>query len=425
MQARTYYPRCRVVLELLLEDFADGASSELHHVDLVPRSVLVRRNSHREADTFRVELDYRDFPFDPRALRQVRVAVSLGHVSGPDSELGEEDLVCLGLVDEPESQLSEGGERVQLEGRDFTGLLLDHTWGGAALDVQRPLSAVVDSLLEATPGAAGLLREYTNGADALVLADILGRTKWAPASEQDDAWTVLADLVAVAGLYPVVELDTLHIRKAGQYQRRSVSMRYGANLSRLTFRRRFNGHQTRQVRVVSWDEVAGESRAATWPREPVVLRQKIGADGRVSTDKAPVIDYFVTGSYGTDELELVAESIYEEAARQQVQGSLETHDLTDLEGAEDLSKVANGDQVVVRLGKAFTSSVEHLRHHEAVDALTRGSDAMIPSVAEALVTAMELAESEAVAFYIERATHRWSREDGYSLEATFINFVGG
>jgi len=421
-----YYPRCLVVLDVLLEDYADGAPTDTKQIIAVPRKVTIHRNNHREADTAMVELDHRDLPLDPRAIRQARVGVYLADVGDPEVSLTHRDtdkLAFVGLVDEVEAERSDDGSRVRIEARDYTCLFLDHTWSGGSIAIDVPLMEVVDDILRATPGADGVYQEYAQGTAELVLSDVVGKTKWAP-RDGDDAWTVLVELCGLVGLVPAFKLDTLFIQTASQVSDTTAGFRWGRDLSRLRMRRKYNEWRTKQVKVICWDEQARESREATYPAEPVVLRQKMGADGKVTTENAPLVSHYVTGSYSTDRLEALARAIYDEGARQQVEGELETREMRDHFDQVDVPRLANGDTVNLRLDNTLRRTIQAMSHGEAVAWLTSGPRGLDSMVAEALVTAVERADQVAVTFYVSKATHRWSADDGYTAELRFINFVG-
>ena len=156
-----FYPRCDVVLEILLEDFADGDGETVLDIVTVPRSATWIRDHQRSADTFELELDYRDLPIDPRLARAIRVSILCADVGAPDARLDPDNdnhRAFLGFVDQPETLLDDSGERVRLEGRDYTALFLDTTWSGEHTRHQPP---GLEELINADPphrrpGTAGM-----------------------------------------------------------------------------------------------------------------------------------------------------------------------------------------------------------------------------------------------------------------------------
>lgn len=434
---RTYYPRCGVIFDLLLEDFGSGATGAVHTLEVVPREVAITRNDHRTADTCRIEVDFKDFPFDPRTIRSARVRVLLGDLAQPDRELAaDEDKVraFIGFVDVPETRLSDAGESVTIECRDFTSVFLDHRWT-ESIDLTGPLTAVIERFVGSVPGCDGLLVGYSDGTSTLVLADALGKTRWAPQAN-DDAWTVLVDLLGRVGLIPVFEGDLLLILTARDFgvDRRTflatnafsaprAAFLYGSNLTRLEFRRNLNLGRTHQVKVVAWDEATRTSREVLYPTEPTVTKRRVTTSGKVTNTTAPIRPFYVSGAYTEAGLRELAERIYTESARLEVEGTLETREMVDLEHGQALPLLGNGARVTVALGTSLLSNIAGLSEGEATRLLV--ANGVQTSVASALVAAFKRANRLAVEFYARRVVHHWHRDDGYRLELDFINYVGG
>jgi hypothetical protein len=428
MAGRIYYPRCRVVLDVVLEDFAGGADDSIHIIEAYPLEVEIQRNDHRQADTAAIELDYRNMPIDPRTLRAVRVIVLMGTVDEPTEQLSadnEAHRAFLGFVDEPRIKLSDDGDRVMLEARDATALFLDYDWPAAtAIDINRYLEAVVWDVLDMVPGASGLqehIRWSDNGIRTYNLADLIGRTRWTP-QPGDDAWTVLVELCGLAGLIPTINLDTLEILSAVDVRTRSARFVYGENIASLEYGRRMYEARTAQIVIRAWDEQNRTLTEATYPATQAAQRTKIGINGKATRQSSPAVPYYVTGSYSQSDLEALAESLYEQAAKRQIEGEIETKDLRDLQSTTDLWLMSNGDEVQVSLGRGEAEALEGLAHSEAVAWLVQRGG-WSESVAETYVAAFDNAESLATTFYVRRASHRWSHTDGYSCRLEFVNYV--
>ena len=421
-----FHPRCQVVLEVLLEDFSGGTSSDLLQIIATPTRADWTRDHHRSADTISMELAYADLPLDPRSVRAIRVLLLCADVGAPDGQLdpdNEDHRVFYGYIDEPETTLEGGGETVRLQGRDLTALFLDHRYTGGAIDLAQPLSDIVAAILADTPGAENMPVVFDDGAASLVLADYAaGKTAWSPQAD-DDAWTVLVELCGRVGLLPSVVLDTVEIRGVANFGREVVSFLYGRDIERLIYRRRFNEARSAQVRVVCWDPSARTVTEAVYPPEPIVLRRRIRAGGKESVETAPEIRHPLQGSHTQERLDVIAEGLYEEAARQQIEGALTTRELADTDGTP-LPRLGNGDQLQVRLG-ANLPNLAGLSQSEAVTLLTGARWGLSAAVAEALIEVWTQADSLASVFYIKEARHRWSISDGYSVEIGFINYIVG
>lgn len=426
--AQVYYPRCRVAIQALLEDFVGGGTSEVIAFEVVPRRCSVRRNDHRTADEVRLELDYRDFPLDPRTLRSVLVAVGMADVNDPSTELDLSDTstrVFIGYIDEPESVLDGDGDTVKMSGRDYSGLLLDHTWRDGAIDISRGLGDVLASILEAVPGAEQIAIEFSQGANEVDLSTRIGRTLWTP-QPKDDAWTIIVEMCLCAGLIATIELDTLVVRTSAEFGTTRAAFVYGENLERLTFKRNFVEARSMQLRVIAWDEASRTSTEATYPTTPIVLRKRVLASGQVRQDAAPIITFTVAGTWTQGDLLDLAQSLYEEAAREQVEGELETREMVDAGGTVALPLLANGDAITVELGRSDDiTTILGMSEGEAVTFLTSAPRNMDPTVAAALVASWTDAGALASTFYVKEAAHTWSRDDGYKLRVRFLNYLSG
>lgn len=425
MAARTYYPRCRVVLDVLLEDYDDGTTGESFTYEATPRRADWTRNDLRTADEFKIELDYRDFPLDPRTVRAIGVAIYCGDIGDPDAvlDLNDETVqVFFGSVDEPQAALSEGGETVTLDGRDHTAIFLGQEWSGGAIDIDRPLIDVIEEVRDAAPGGDDLEVDMDLAAYSVNLATLTGKTKWSPQGK-DDTWTVLVELCGLAGLIPVVELDTLRVVAPGDLTAQQAAFLYGENVERLEFRRRLTERHSQRVQLTCWDPQARESRQVLYPAEPLVTRRRLTPKGKVVTDPESVIAWTVQGSYTEDQLKELAQAYFEEMALPDVQGVLETKDLTDLDQATALPRLANGDTVTVQLG-AIRADISDLSEGEAVTLLSSGAEAMPEAAAQALVSAWGQAQDLGATFYVRAVRHSWSRESGYSAEIEFESQSG-
>jgi hypothetical protein len=419
------YPRALIELDVLFDDLGAGNSEEMKSFLVIPRDVEIERNHHREADTFKATLDWLDFPIDPRTARSIRVVVWMGDVGSPEAELtleSERFQAFVGYVDEPETSLEDGGETVHLGGRDYTCLFLDHVWSGRSINITVPLQQVVSDIIGEVPGAQGIFVEFADGSELVRVSEALGKTKYTPQAK-DDAWTVLVEICGFVGLIPVIDLDRLVIRTPRQVEQRSMVAMYGRDLSRLVFRRKFNEVRTQQVVVRCWDAQNAVSRLAKYPPTPIITRKKVGANGKVTTETAPQISWYVQGAFSEAQLSEIAQAIYEDVARDQVDGTLETAEMRDANGTE-LWLLANGDRVDVRLGAGDYASILAMSDSEALASLTSGPRGMKPDVAKALIAAQRRAEKLATLFYVRRARHSWSRDDGYKLVVDFATYVG-
>lgn len=419
MRTAIYHPRARVMLEVLLEGRSDTIK-----LDVEPREIEVVRNAPREADTCRVVLDYRHLPLDPRSIRGILIGAFLGDVGEASAELATDSTTraFIGPADSPSAELAEDGETVTLEGRDYTALFLDQPWT-RSIDLRgKTLRQVVEEIVAEVPGASGLTLAFTGEAESVRPMDLLGRKTWSP-QDHDDAWTVLTQICGHAGYLPVVELDTLWITTLAELGTHEAFLLYGEDVDRLAYRRQAREVTTGQIKVVCWDDFARETRTATYPATPAATRVALGPSG-AETAAGRVIEHYVSGTFTQQDLDRLAEAIYTEAVRSQLDGEIETREMRDLDERTDLWHLTAGDLVHLTLGKDDPGIVSGMSHGEAVAYLSAPPRGLDRQVADAVVTAWEHAEASASMFLVRRAAHRWQVDDGYSLSVEFQSFIG-
>jgi len=422
------YPRCKVALTVLDEDW-DAGTAVTHTIMVTPREVEWERNDARTADTARIVLDYKDFPMDPRIVRSCQVRILCGNAPTWDGALTEADAVWFGFLDAPESARDETGATVTLECRDNTALFIDHIWQDGLIDISKGLGDVIAGIVALVPSADGLTVGYSVGVNAAVLATKAGKTKFAP-QKNDNAWTVITELCDIVGLVPVVQMDMLLILNSDDFgvdratflasdvlTPQTAAFVYGENLSRLVLRRSFKQARQRQIEVRCWDPAKGVATIARYPVAAIVTSKKVSAAGKVTTEQAPILPYFVTGSHTPSDLAALAENIWKQAAREEIEVTATTKEMN--------PQLGNGARVTVTVSPSLVTDVAGLSPGEALAKLTTGPRALAPDVAQAFVSGAQTAGNLAVDFYARNIKHKWSREQGYSCEMTLINYLGG
>lgn len=422
------YPRAYVTLTTLDEDWGAGTATD-HTFGVDPREVEIERNDSRTADTCKVTLDMRDFPMDPRTVRSCAVTVFLANVATPTALPTDDDGAFFGFLDAPESTRNEYGASVALECRDCTGLFIDHQWSGGMIDVSKPLGDVIAGILAEVPGADGIRVGFSDGANNAIVAQSIGRSKFAP-QKDDSAWTVLTEICGKVGLIPVFELNLLLILDPSDFgvsrqtflatdelEPTREAFTYGVDLADLTIRRSFREARQTQIEIRCWDPVARKATTARYPTAPVTTRKRVGADNKITTYAAPILPYYVTGTYTGPDLAALAERIYTQAAREEIEITASTRRM--------VPQLGNGARVTITISPDLTTDIAGLSPGEAIAALTTGPRALAADVAQAFVGGAQMANNLAVEFYARSVKHRWSREDGYTCEMTLINLLGG
>lgn len=450
-----FYPRCVVRLSVLLDDHVPGIPTPVQllknyaQFTAIPRSVEVQRNSSRKADTASVTLDYRDFPLDPRLIRDITVSIHLESVLDPELPLVPTplNLRFYGRVDVPRVSLSSSGQTVRLECRDFTGIWLDKKWPGKnaatglytnPCPVGTTLQMMVEAMrLQVTPNT--LPAVFLNSAglpDPSIAATdmhrLIGRDFFV-SKEDDNAWGVLSAICDKLGLVPCWNLGTLEIRSPTLSSVRNAVMVYGQNVERLEFERDLRQNQGKQVVIRCYNEVLGQVLTAIWPLPvspdySLVARLNPGPTEGSEKPKTTIeqVQYSVTGPYDPATLQVLARRVWTEMRQNQLAGELETRDMTDLIGF-DLLPLANGDRLTCQLGTEDQAAISHMSPAEAIAFLSDPTrpNFLSPAAAEALVSAWTVAQSLNITFYVLEAHHSWDCDDGYRLRVRFRDFVLG
>lgn len=426
---KVYHPRAVVLVSAILDDHIPGSPGIPATWPMIPRSVTWTNTSARKANSASVELDFRDFPLDPRMLKDVLVTIHAEDALDPSLPLIPTPLNkrFVGLVDKPETKMDDGGEVVSFDCRDYTGIWLDTKMPTAPpISLLLPLSAIVEAIkllvtpllppvLFLDPAAAALVPGVTKGKTLLTVG------------KGDTAWDVLTKLCALYALVPVFDVDVLTIRSATRFGINRRKLVYGQNVESLSFRRDLTSEPaTKKVVVNCWNPVLGIPVQGFYPA--VVVRTKMKTKGipQVSLDE---VTYNVHGNYSIAELILIAKRIYDEQATQEVEGELTTKEMADSTFPLGLGLLglSNGDTLDVRLGRDLHSSIAGMSPPEAIAFLSNPlkTNSLNPVAAAALVQAWTTAGVLAVSFYVREAVHTWDRDGGYNLNVSFINFLLG
>ncbi|MEQ1494499.1 MAG: hypothetical protein ABL912_01895 [Novosphingobium sp.] len=436
LPARVFYPRATVIMSCLFDDQVGGVAPATFQV--IPRSVEVFRNSARKADTCRLEIDYRDFPLDPRTLQDVQISVHMESVRDPSLPVTPTLLNrrFVGLVDEPHSELGRDKQVVSIEARDFTGIWLDFKWGAtnpagtsvlAPTAIPTPPGSTLQTAVEymrtkvtpLTPPAV-FTDPVAAGTDVSLRT---GRSFFTAQNDDESAWDVLCALCDLFGLVPVYDQDILTIRTPTEPGANIINLEYGVAVERLEFYRNLKQNKEKQVKIVAWNPVTGIPLEAVYP--PIASVLALNEKGKLKPTTKQV-QYNVEGLYDPATLALLAQRVYTEITQNVVMGELETRELRD-PLQQPLMSASNGDILFCRLGTADQGSIASMSPAEQYAFLSdpTRTNSLNPAAAQALVQSWNAAQRLSSKFYILEAVHKWDREDGYRLTIRFRDFILG
>jgi hypothetical protein len=234
---------------------------------VVPISAQHHRNGVRQADTLSMTLQFRDFPFDPRAIRSLAVKYFLGCVTAEDQERGARGEVradatvggdSLSYATVPDSYTDPFGRRrtnqrfsgfadlgkvrlddssgtYSFEFTDNTALLIDQEAPPRlTMSPKLPVDKAIAEYLACFPQFRGLAVEYrpaTDDSKKPALGKVIAKTAKAtkdggptPAATKLSVWDYLTDVVGSVGHVVRVVDTTIVVQRArtlygGKYSR--------------------------------------------------------------------------------------------------------------------------------------------------------------------------------------------------------------
>src|SRR3990167_1863 len=452
---------------------------------VLPQSCSVERNGIRAADTFKVELPFHDFPFDPRLVRAIGVEVYVGAVSADDFGEGKEGaewdgeplaLVpdsagegqsnrrIIGFVDSLAGDWGDGLATVVMEGRALTGLLIDASLPPLVqADPTAPLTEIFSQVLVTLPAAGGLtVRMFPRGTEAprLMRGEQSvqrhmrrrgGREARVPTQgkqEKVSYWDYLTDLAGLAGFVCYVDgTEVLVARSRTIYGSRDPvrdgvaflprvvegetlavrRMVWGRNVAKMGVERKYEVQKVGTVEVRCYDPQTRRVLIERFPPASAVNQTPPGQSG--GDEKITVVR--VDGVRDPAQLRRMAQSYYEQVGRQESAFTLETKALVSYCSEDDeastfpdLLDLRSGDPLQLRMARQ--EDFDTLTQLEALDAAGRGSPNQGPGVPPRL--APQDAELHAAAgfqdvFRVRDATIDFSRDTGVGIKMGLMNYV--
>ncbi len=452
-----YYPQAVAALEIILEDFGAGSNAALQNAYEVlaqPRDVRVAINSYTEADTFEVKFDYRSFPFDPRSIRSCQISIHMEDVAQNQSgavpgllKPTTENVVLKGFVDDEQMQLDDSTRTVTFKGRDFTSVYLDTKWPGTILDLKAPVDKVLTSIISRLKQTGDIVVENRTGETRLPIlgqfypdyGQLSGKRN---ASRSETYWDVIQDVVSKAGLIAYIEVDKLVITKPRTLYdpAKAVRLIYGNNIKRLELSRRMG--KQKGFNLVVRSVIGKKVIAAYIPRESttldirgkdVTIPRQITTGAAVNKNEpeaiAPFLSFSVANVRDKSHLIAIGEKIFEEIARQQLEGRLSTNEMlsrtvgTGRQGDRgelfDMLKLRNGSPLRVEIRHDDLEGIlkEATPAARTAYLVQRGYSERVASIMAATLGKFD------TPFYCRAVEFSLSAENGFSADVEFINFI--
>lgn len=436
---------------------------KVSQLKILARSLTVEINDYREADTFKAQIDYKSFPFDPRCIRSCKVSIYMEDrkriFSGKKLDLlepSQDNVVFVGFADEESIIFDETSRTVSIEGRDQTSLFIDQKYLGPPIALTKPVDDIIRDMVSSQESTKKI--EVINNTDgelpilANLAPDLSTTTSVLNGSKNGTYWDMIQEIVERAGLICYIDIDKLIITKPRNlYKKQNVkNFIYGKNLSKLEMKRKLGRHKGFNVLVRSVNvldktvieaKIPFDSKRSDLGGGKEVTIIQLDKDGKkIEPEKAaPYINFNVSDISNKDKLIEVGESIFEEMSRQQMEGSLSTKEMmipespyrNDLKEEKyipyasrysipvEFSKIRNGSAIQIFIDQDDLEMVKTLSSIEQKKAyLIRQK--FESQVAEALAESLN---RTSYVFYVKSVTFKIDNREGFSMDIEFINFI--
>jgi hypothetical protein len=457
-----YYPQGAVLLRVRWEDFGTKLPvlQEIQDLRVSCRSLTVERNDYREADTFKAQIDYKAFPFDPRTIRSCGISIFMEDrkkVFNEDNSLAliepsDENKVFIGFVDEGSINFDDSTRTVSLEGRDFTALFLDtKRINSDPISLSRPIDELIKSLIDEQEATKEIKIDNRTGESKLptlsaLAPDFNEATSVKNQKRRETYWDIIQDIVGRTGLVGFIEMDKFVITKPKNiYEKKEIKhFIYGGNIKELSFTRKLGRAKDFNVAVKSVNLGEKKVETALIPKEAItpqfianfgnteVRITQMDKDGKRIKDAdgldgkpADYMTFLVKDVKSKNALIQIGESIFEEISRQQIEGSLQTYEMEIPEELDTgtspikFSKIRNGTAIRVFLSQDELEAINSDSDTPQKQAflIRRGYPA---DLAKAFAESLNRINT---AFYVKGVTFEMDQENGFSMKIDFINFI--
>lgn len=450
-----FYPQAALILSVSWEDFKSTSEAKKAKTATFPvlaKRVTVSINDYTSADTFSAEIDYHDFPFDPRCIRSIACSVfmedmkSLTDSAGKPTKIvpSSKNVVFQGFADEESISLDESDMTVKFEGRDYTGLLIDAPYPEATVPLTTPLDLIIQQMLLTLKSTSNLKVDNRTSASLPNLGkfapDYTANAQKKNVKRKESYWEVIQDLVSRAGLIAFIEIDKLVISKPRNVFSRSTGYEfiYGKNLKSLEFKRKLGRQKGMNILVRSLNLESKEVLEAkipeeateTWcaelgiKREPIQI-EKIDSKGQKEVQVAPYTAFRIKDVHSKEQLVKIGEGLFEEIGRQQIEGSLATQDMVSLQGTAgsakqfDITKIRNGTPVRIEIDLQDLKELARMERTQVRASYLRRKG-YLPRVADALAQSLGHFDTT---FYTKSVDFTVDRQEGFNMKLDFVNFI--
>jgi hypothetical protein len=295
-------------MTVILDGFQTGPGSKDQPavIHVLPKTATIHRNGYQQADSWELEFDYMDLPFDPQlvsagsieiylydanglnaetAMLSRQFAQTSSAIRGPDStdiaavdigvaakdaftEHNKPDIA--GLFDDHSFEFDDSGKWVTLQGQDFTALLIGEQWkphpNGRArrIPVGQRLDRWAMAILSEgdTAGHLGVVIKDVDPSKLPIVgaAEVANHARGIPVQQNTSYWDVIYKTVTRYGFICYIDGLDLIITKPKNLDDIAThdikNMAWGSNLSNLRFTRHLGKVKVPRVIIMAYNDAA-------------------------------------------------------------------------------------------------------------------------------------------------------------------------
>lgn len=371
-----YYPQVAVKLRILPEDYklsSDASLQQIVEVDVQAKNLTITVNDYRTTDTFTLDIDYKNFPFDPRSIRALGVTIYMADQRKLYTDDGKLNLikpgdatkldpavsnaVFSGFADKETLKFDDTKRTVHFEGRDFTSLLIDKKYQTSdgrvsPIALNEPLDVALKRLLANFKATAEISVVNRTGTTLPTIAkyypgfgDPLAGSK--NTGSKETYWEIIQDMVNRAGLICFMRLDQLILatpKNQATTQNDDIKFVYGRNIKNLEYERKlgrlkgFNIRVRSRVRKTVLQADIPREATAAWCKQFGVNKEDVSVpvlkpDGSLdkstgaTTQQAAFLTFPVPNISDKDQLIRIGQTVFEQYSLQQLEGSFSTREM--------------------------------------------------------------------------------------------------
>lgn len=432
-----YYPGCRVALRVNFEENPDI----YHLIEAIPEYAKVELNSYQQADEFEIKLDYSIFPVDPRMVKTCGIGIWMNNANNLGQLISNDPNTCLitGFVDEFSLDFS-SEQTLVMKGRDFTGILLDNKWFHGNLPLDKQLDDLIKWILSHDNAYGAIKVSNRTGTDLPTLSRMKLRDyEQHTPNDQDSYWDIIYDICLQAGYICYIRLDELIIQRPKNIYstQKIVNFIYGINLEQLKFKKIFGKMSGLNIEVRCYDTTSRKTLIARYPDPPIEKDQMLVPSKNLrlnnksvrTTTKKPktktdesanyeITTFTVSNIRNLKTLKQIAENIWEQLYRKQIEGELLTMDLQAFDEKSSLLTIRNGDAVAITLHPEFKRVINNMPFHQRVEFLEEHS--FESNVAKEIASNIEKLDK---IFYANKVRYEFDHSQGISIGLDFCNYI--